>query len=56
LGNPAEDRRVTYVPETEPGAVFVITACELIGKPWRRTSGAEGRNINEPEQVSRRMG
>jgi hypothetical protein len=35
LGQPASGRylRVIYVPDPEPDSVFVITSCELIGKP-----------------------
>lgn len=47
---------VIYVPDDDPESVFVITAYDLPGSLWRRTTGAEEGNINDPEQVSRRMG
>ena len=38
--------RVIYVPDPEPGSVFVITAYELTGKPlraYRRRRGRQNR-------------
>lgn len=38
--------RVIYVPDPQPDSVFVITACELGGKPllaYRRRRGRKGK-------------
>ncbi len=35
--------RVIYVPDPEPGSVFVITAYELTGKPLRAYRRRRGR-------------
>jgi CBS domain-containing protein len=42
--------RVIYVPDSEPGGVFVITAYDLVGKPlaaFRRPAGKSTMSRNQ---------
>ena len=58
LGKTASGRYVRGClrADPEPDSVFVITAYELSGKPLAAFPGVEGKNSNEPNQVSIRTG